>query len=289
MSAPTTPYKVYSKNYSISGDVRSGYRASVSYFMEWQYAFRFADDIFGRTSAVTQGPITWQLPYRFPVTVAPLYAQRFNIEPMGLDNHGNPITVTNKGLAPGEYWTHALVHVEFETPSAIQQQQDDRGNQNQFDPDNPITVCEQSIKIAGKMVHHQGDSLYFADGKAVPGEYAIPWTESRLVLTFPRVPYLPWKLIRPYINTVNDVAILGCDRGTLLLSGMDTKVTVTNFGYGQSLQLEFSDNGTGRDWNTAPRNGTYVLVHIKDQPNTDANRLYKYTDFRQIFASITFV
>src|SRR5436309_15871088 len=120
MSSPTTPYKILARGFSSSGDVRSGYQASVPFFMEWQYAFTFADDILGKTHAVTVGPITWQLPYRFPTTKAPLYAQRFNIEPMGLDKGGNPITL-NKGLAPGEYWTHAQVNVEFETPSYIQQ------------------------------------------------------------------------------------------------------------------------------------------------------------------------
>src|SRR3954462_9423727 len=105
MGAPTVPYRVLSKGYTISGDVRSGYSASVSYFMAWADAFTFVDDIFGKIRAVTVGPITWQLPYRFPVTRAALYAQRFTLEPMGLDHGGNPITL-NKGLAPGEYWTH---------------------------------------------------------------------------------------------------------------------------------------------------------------------------------------
>lgn len=287
MGAPTVLYKVYSKGYTISGDVRSGYSASVSYFMLWADAFQFADDIFGKTHATTIGPITWQLPYKFPVTKAPLYAQRFNIEPMGLDKGGNPITL-NKGLAPGEYWTHALVNVEFGTPTYIQQFQDDPQGQNQLDPANPITMCEQSVNLAGKMQTHKGGSYVYFDGKPVVGDVGIPTSESRLTLTFPRIPYLPWGLIRPYMNKINDVPILGCDRGTLLLTGMGTKVVQTNEGLGQQLQLEFADNGVGLDWNMLPRNGAYELVRQKGQSWSDANRIFKYIDFRAIFAHITY-
>jgi hypothetical protein len=151
-------------------------------------------------------------------------------------------------------------------------------------------MCEQSVKMAAKMITHKGDSYYFpAAGKAVEGDTGIPWTEARLVLTFPRVPYMPWKVIRPFMNTVNDVPILNCDRGTLLLIGMDTKTTVTNEGYGQSVQLEFGDNGPGFEWNMMPNNGILQLVHKKDMPNTDANRIFKYTDFRLIFESLVYV
>lgn len=286
MGAPTTPYTILAKGYSISGDVRSGYRANVPFFMLWQYAFTFADQIFGKTTAVKVGPITWKLPYRFPVTVAALYAQRFNIEPMGLDKGGNPVTVANKGLAPGEYWTHAVVNVEFETPQALQQIQDDQNGINQLDPENPITLCEQSVKIAGKMQNHTGGSFVYFDGKPAVGDVGIPYSESRLVLNFPRVPYMPWSLIRPYMNTVNDVEILGCDRGSLLLTGMDTKVTVTNLGYGQTVQLEFADNGV--DWNMLPRNGGFEMVRQRGQTWDDANRIFKYKDFRAIFQQLNY-
>jgi hypothetical protein len=287
MGAPTTPYKIYHKGYQISGDVRSGYRATVPYFMLWADAFAFADAIFGTAHAVTQGPITWSPPFRFPATVAPMYAQRFTIEPMGLDKGGNPITQL-KGLRPGEYWTHALVNVEFETPTATQQIQDDRNGQNQLDPANPVTMCEQSVKIAGKMQTHKGGSYVYFDGKPVVGDVGIPTSEARLVLSFPRVPYLPWGIIRPYMNKINDVAILGCDRGTLLLTGMDTKTVVTNEGYGQQAQLEFADNGAGLDWNMLPRNGAYELVRQKGQSWNDTNRIFKYIDFRSIFAKLTY-
>lgn len=288
MGTPTVPYKILAKGYSISGDVRSGYSASVSYFMLWSDAFRFVDDIFGKTNATTIGPITWQLPYKFPVTRAPLYAHRFNLEPMGLDRGGNPITL-NKGLSPGEYWTHATVHVEFETPGYTQQTQDDPQHLNQLDPSNPITMCEQSIKMAAKTITHKGASFVYFDGKVAEGDQGIPHTETRLVLAFPRVPYLPWALIRPFMNKVNDTTILGCDRGTLLLCGMDSKTTVTNQGYGQTLQLEFADNGEGQDWNMLPREGVYELVRKRNGSWNDSNRIFKYADFRKIFDSLAFL
>lgn len=288
MSDPTitVPYKVLAKGYQISGDVRSGYKATVPYLLAWSDAFSFADQIFGRASSYTVGPITWTTPHRFPPAAANMYAQRFSIEPCGAG--GQPISQL-KGLGPGEFYTHAIVKVDYETPNYTQQQSDDKNNLQQLDPKNPITMCEQAVKLQSKMETRKGGSYVFADGSPVKGDMGVLIPECKLVLTFPRVPYLPWGLIQPFVGTLNDEDMLGCLRGTLLLEGMNTKIVQSQGGIGQQVQLDYAYTVLG-DWNYVPKaDGTLALVHQKGGSDVDANRIYKYKDHRLIFQDLIYV
>ena len=218
----------------------------------------------GSSKATTVGPVTWIRPYRFPPAVADLYAESFNIKPCGAG--GSPIP--NKGLAPGEFFTDAIVTVNFATPSESNQQgSNDPNNLQQLDPNNPITMCEQSIKIAGKMETRKAGSYMYTGVLSTPepvlGDFGVLMPESKLVLTFPRVPYLPRKLIKPYIGTVNSIEVLQAAKGELLLEGMDTKIVLTNDGENQQIQLEFAESAFG-DWNMVPdKNGAPVKVYKK--------------------------
>lgn len=284
---PTVPFKVMPEGYQVTGDMESGYTATVKYLMEWQYAFTFVDQIFARAKAATVGPITYYMPYRFPPAVANLYASAFTLTPCGAS--GAPIT-SYGGLAPGEYFTHATVAVTFKTlPASQNALADDPNGQQQLDPANPITMCEQSVKMISKMETRKAGSFYYSTtGKPVATDFSVIAPECKLVLTFPNVPYLPWHLVKPYVGTVNDVTILDCLRGTLLLEGMDTKCIQTSQGMSQAVQLEFSENPFG-DWNKLPLpDGTPDLV-FRSGSNTDANRIYLYKDFRTIFQSITYI
>jgi hypothetical protein len=286
MAAPTVPYKVMPKGYQVTGDVKNGYKATVSYFMAWANAFTFADQIFGSTGASRVGPVTWVYPYRFPVANANLYAQSFTIDPCGATGNAIPFL----GLKPGEFFSHAIVKVVFETPSATQQQsQDDPQNLQQLDPANPITLCEQSIKGSGKMETRKAGSYLFTGGsQPVKGDVGVLVPECKLSLTFPRVPYLPWKLIRPYIGSVNSVGLLDAAKGELLLEEMDTKIIASSTGMSQQVQLNFAWNSLG-DWNQLPKSdGTLALVYKKGASDTDANRIYTYKDHRKIFESLQF-
>lgn len=272
--------------YTVSGDTRNGYRATVNYLMAWADAFTFADQIFGSARATVVGPITWILPYRFPVAAANLYAQRFNIKPCGASGSAIP----DKGLGPGQYFTHAIVEVQFETPTATMSvAQDDPRNLQQLDPSNPITMCEQSVKINAKMeTRRAGSYVFTSTTKPVIGDFAVMVPESALVLTFPRVPYLPRKLVKPYIGSVNSVPILGAAKGELLLTGMDTRITETSDGIQQQVQFEFAESSLG-DWNMLPQdNGVLALVYKKGTSDTDANRIYQYKDFTAIFSAINY-
>jgi len=287
MGTPTVPYKVMSKGYTVSGDTRSGYKASVDYLMAWSDAFVFADQIFGSARATVVGPVTWTLPYRFPTATANLYAHAFTIKPCGASGSAIP----NKGLGPGEFFTHAIVTVQFETPQAVQNTaQDDPNKLQQLDPANPITMCEQSIKISGKMETRKAGSFMYTGVLSTPepllGDFSVLVPEAKLVLTFPKVPYLPRALIKPYVGSVNSVPVLQAAKGELLMEGMDTKIIETSDGIQQQVQLEFAESCLG-DWNKFPdKNGAPQLVYRKGTSDADANRVYPYKDFRQIFNTI---
>lgn len=285
MGVPTVAYKVLPDGYTVTGDQRSGYKATVNYLMAWADAFTFADDIFGSARANIVGPITWVYPYRFPVANANLYASRFSIKPCGASGNAIP----NLGLKPGEYFTHAKVMVEFETPQATMSgSQDDPKNLHQLDPANPITMCEQSIKVAAKMETRKAGSYLFGAFTPVLGDFAVLVPESHLVLTFPRVPYLPRKLIKPYIGTVNSAPILQAEKGELLLTGMDTRIVETSDGISQQVQLEFAESCLG-DWNMIPNKaGVPTLVYKSGGTNVDTNRIYAYKDFATIFSTINY-
>ena len=284
-------HKVIPKGVEISGDLKSGYRATVPYLLAWGDAGVFVDELMGGTSSATVGPITWRLPHRYPGIIAAIYAQRFRIQPCGADG---ALPMTHQGLAPGEYFTHAIVTAEYGSPEQAQfATGDDPQGRQQLDPANPITLCEQSVRTAAKMETLKGGSyIYDDDSKPVPGDFAVPFTETKLVLKFPRVPYLPWQLIRPYQNKLNSVAMFGCSIGTLRLEDMDTTIQIDTDGPKQAIQLAFAV--THRDdvsWNHLPKpDGTNVLVRYKaDSGSGTPRRIYEYADFRAIFNHLTFV
>lgn len=286
MSAPTVPYKVLYKGYQVSGDKRSGYTASVPYLVAWGDAFKFADDIFGVRTANVVGPIAYQIPYRFPVATANLYAARFNIEPCG--HNGQPVG-TFGGLAPGENFTHAMIKVEYVQFLETQQQQDDPNNMHQLDKDNPITKCKQAVRSVAKMETKKGGSYLFSGGATpLKGDVGVPVPEIQLELTFPDVPYLPWKFVKPYIGTVNLIAMLESVKGELLLEGMDTEVVPTKDGIAQQVVLKYAVGPYG-DWNKQPDDaGSQTLVYKKGTSDSDANRIYIYKDHRLIFDTVKY-
>lgn len=286
MPTPTVPYKILAKGYQVSGDKREGYNATVPYLVAWSDAFTFADDIFGVSQATVVGPITFRLPYRFPAANVNLYAQKFTIEPCG--HNGQPVG-TMQGLAPGENFTNAIVKVEYGPVSTIVTSDDDPNALHQLDKDNPITKCKQSIKTVAKMETKKGGAYLFAGG-AIPlkGDTAVPVPESKIHMEFPDLPYLPWKLVKPYVGTVNLFPMLGCAKGELLLEGMDNEEVPTKDGIGQRFVLEYGVAPYG-DWNKIPNDsGTPTLVYKKGTSDADANRIYAYLDHRIMFDTINY-
>lgn len=294
MSDPIATYnaKMLADGYKVNGDLQTGYVATVPYLLAWNDAFNFIDAVMGTTSSVTIGAVTLKVPHLFPgAAVAKLYANVFDCVPCGSNGQALPPTL---GMKPGEFFTHAKVTITYKTPPYLQQSTDDPGNLNQLDPANPITLCEQSIKMSGKMRTRKGSAYVFSDNKAVIGDVGIPEREAKLVLKFPRIPYIPWQLQLPFIGTVNKFAMLLCAPGTLLFEGGETQFTETTQGLqGQSWSCELAYDPNG--WQKLPRPdreasgklNIYDNVYVKGHVGDPDWQLFGRADLRGLFLAVT--
>lgn len=283
LSGLTYPHRILARGYSIEGDANSGYKATIPYFVRWDQTFLFVDDLMSGSSATTQGgAIVYKRPHKLPYTVAPLYCRSFKIDPCGVGTT-DPESMEYLGLKPGEYYKYSKVTATYQTPDAPPSTGDYQ--LQQLDPANPLTVCRQSVRSAGKMeTLKSGSYLWDTDSKPVPADFAIPTCESILTLEFPEIPYLPWQFIRPFINKINSAACLGVGTGELLLEAMDTKQEFTTAGYTQMLVLSFAATPTsGVTWNHLPRDGVPTLVKRKGDTS---KRIFESADFTTIFNAL---
>jgi hypothetical protein len=279
MGTPTVPFQVLARGYRIRSGRDNGLVAEVPYLVAWSDAFTFADEVIGYPSAASVGPIIYTDAYRFP-PCPKLMAIDADIEPCGCDGSA---LAANKGLSPGEFFTHAKVTVIFGTPQypVSVGGAEDPNNLNQLDPDNPITYCEQAVKLGGRAVVVKGVYDFDSSGQQVKGPVTVIETEAEITLTFPKIPFLPWKKIKPYLGRLNSVKILDCDRGTLLFEGSDIRANSTSQGLlSQQCMLTFSYNEHG--WNSQydPSLPGYDTIHRRAEPSKS---VYEYANFSNLF------
>lgn len=271
--------------YEVTGDLQSGYVGTVPYLLDWINAFNFIDKVMGSTNSTSIGFVTLKLPHQFPGSqTARMYASAFKCNPCGAN--GQPLG-PGFGTRPGEFFTKAKVTITYKTPPYMQQPSDDPNNFNQLDPANPLTLCEQSIKLSGKMRTRKGSGYVYSDNKSVVGDVGVPEREAKLVLKFPRIPWIPWSLQFPYIGSVNSQAMLLCPPGTLLFEGGETQFTETTQGLqGQQWVCEFACDPNG--WNKLPRPDTGVFddVYQKGQVGNANARIFPVKDLRALFLAI---
>jgi hypothetical protein len=276
----------------VFGDVRSGIKATVKYLLTWANAYSFVNATIVQPTTTRVGLITYRAPYRLPAAVCttPVYAQSFDIQPVGLDASLNILTeLPYQGMAAGEFYSHAIVTLGFEQLPFMWDGLDDPDNLNQLDPSNPILLCEQSVKFADRMETYPNLMFrYVSTGKPVKSEggIALPKTEADLVLRFPHVPYLPWQLLQPYLNTVNSAPIFLCNTGTLLFKPPETTAKQSIGGAAamieQSVTITLRYNPDG--WNYLPGpDGTLDQVQ-----RANGDGIFAETDFRTLFEQLSF-
>jgi hypothetical protein len=280
MGSPTVPYEILADGYEVvAGD--GGLRATVPCIVAWEDAFTFADDVMGYGTAVVVGPVSYSIPWKFPGAVnAKLYASGCRVTPIGAKQD---VLADGSGLVPGQYFKYAKVVVDFSTPSFTQDPSDDPANLNQLDPANPITYCEQSIESGGTMETRSKGGYEFADGDLtkVRHDLAVFVPESRLVLNFPRIPFLPWQRIQTYLGSLNDRVMFQCAIGTLLFEDARTKFSATNQGLqGQNFQMTLVYRGY--HWNQVPHPVSGVPTLVRRKGDTSKG-LYEIKDWRPMF------
>lgn len=298
-------FKILAKGYEIVGDVRSGFTITVPYYIAWGDVIQMLDAVLPAPVTNPGGGVTWIPPLQFPITIngitRPTYAQSFTCIPVGLGD-AYPGDMPFNGLNPGEFYRNAIFTVVFSSVLATQQDSDDPSGYNQLDPLNPITMCEQSIEVNGKVIATRGAGWTYAAGtggtwagKSVPGDVPIVSNEARLVCRFPRVPFLPWQVVQPYIGKINIVTILNCAPGSLLLEGFRTVLAPQpGGGLAQNAALIFSwnpdptgNNPTGMSWNkfVTPDQQFYGIL---EDAGGSGRRPYKEIDFTIMFMGLTF-
>ena len=294
-------WKIEYDGYSIRGNVRSGIQATIPFIMDWANAGTFIGQLIPSSAGATGGTIVWQAPfsitYALGARTVPLYAQSFVCTPLGYRG----VPATGSGLGFGDYFSDAKITVEFESTTMIQTgaSVDDPAGKNQLDPSNPLTACEQSILSTGKVDTMPGGAWAYSSGsfsgKPVKGEVYLIRPEVRLMCKFPRIPFLPWQLIQPYVGKINLTAILNCVKGSLLLEAAPTIITPNMDGsLSQNLGLSFAFNPdptgatvTGQDWNNQPfpdGSGYSLVVGVGDATKSP----YQYAEFANIFSAINF-
>jgi hypothetical protein len=282
MGAPSVPFLMLADGYKITSG-SNGFRAQASFLVGWGDAFTMHDEIMGYATAATVGPLTFNSAWQFPgAPNARLACSSCEITPFALDGGARSISVA-KGMAPGEFWSHARLDCTFETPTAPQSAADDPGNLNQLDSNEPIYGCEQSVRIGTKSETIPKENLRF-DGTttAPPEDISVLRSETNITLTWEFVPFVAWKKLRPYVGKVNTTPIFDVARGELLMQGIQFEPAQGPQGkLGVSVTMEFLVNDLG-DWNKAARNSSGVLAAVE---TTDNNPIYAYTEFRQMFLS----
>lgn len=293
------------EGFKVSGDVRSGYHATVPYLCRWQDADLLTQGLVGAAKTLHIGPISWTVPYQYPGLIGgrqrPIYCQSFEIVPCGA---GGTLGSTG-GLSPGEFYQFAKVTAQFDSLSFLSQVSDDPNSLNQLDPSNPITACEQTCDIIGQLVTVKGRRFEYGTssfstsgtwaGTPVPIDRALLRNQVRITAKFPRVPYLPWQLIQPYVGKVNNAPLFACVKGSMMLEGWGTVLTpMTDGSLGQAVTLKWAFNPdwtgntiNGMDFNCMdyPDGSGYAIVG--DRAGTGM-RPYQYVNFALIFASLSF-
>ena len=162
---------------------RAGIKATVPYLVAWSDVLTFVNEVLVAPSAVRYGLITWNTPYQLPAIGSGHPRAAADLLP-GIRHpaYGGARAELGywpgptAGLTPGDYFTEAIVTLQFETITYTQQSSDDPYNLNQLDPENPITACEQSVEMSGRSAQRRA-----RDGSTRPA--AIP---SRATSRSPR-------------------------------------------------------------------------------------------------------
>lgn len=282
MPAPSVPYEIVTRPPPQIRDTDNGPEVAVTAIIKWADAFTFYNDVKGsRSQPIGIGDLNLGfLNWRYPGD-SRLLCTKCDITPFSIPESETPTAGDNKGIVPGEFFLDARANLLFALPK-FDSSDEQPSEQLQFDPENPITFCTCDMDFESETAQYETGTLVWYDNQTetVPFKASKKTNLIKLVLTFPKIPFLPFRTLTPFVDTVNKYRVLGCEPGTLLFNGAATKANYTNLGIrDKSCKLSFT-------WRRIPwayrykRNGTLGRPVLK----SDTSKfLVDETDHRLIF------
>lgn len=285
MPEPTVPYELdldtgweYTRN-------RSGTVVSASFWVKAEDYLTFSDEAAGdrHTKPINlSDPYTYG-PWRCPIA-GWLVCSEIKVKP-AYPKDGILPDVTRKGafgMRPGEFWKDVLVSVTWSPPDAIENQElDDPEGDHQPDPSEPLLYCKITTESHTKYVEYDRGTLVWEDATSikvpVPVQRRITITD--IVVNFPQIRFLPWRIIRNYVDCVNEFKFLGEQPGKLILQGHADEWEIRSNGISHGATLKFSVSSM--EWNQTidPQTGD---ERYPVNPTT-LERMFQAKDFRKMF------
>jgi hypothetical protein len=247
----TTAHKIRFKG-GISESVGSGGpKATVVYRCRWEDRYDLVLELVGGYGSGASGFSAYTPPHAYPPSTNLRCLEISSIEGLGA-----------KKLGTGSKWdpyTLAEITAVYSVPTYDIESSSASG---QIDPDNPILYCKQSINASSAFVVLPKRKLKFStSGKIVDSEASRPTAQAEITLEFPRVPFNPYTICKPYLGKTNSAAMLGHDAGQLLFDAIRTDLSSTSTGIDHSVVLTFL--GRDADWNALVNDaGSYELVEF---------------------------
>jgi hypothetical protein len=272
-----------------------GLTSVVRYRMAWTDAFTFVNEILG----ILDGE-----PWKWPASPN-MRAYNAEIEPIGVDqNVKQQLKPISYGSSPGEFYEYALVTVTFGSqatlatmpysPNGITGIPVDVPPADQFDPETPVEMSSYQVTYGTEMIKIPGGALEWSTQKSdgspqtIPAGvrppdagsvyFRVPTFDLNMVLH--NCIKVDFVVVRERIGKVNSVKTLGCERETLLFSGLNTQRREMSDGTG-ILDVTLNYKWRATSWNVAlGTNGSFYRYVNRD----GGNPIYQLADIdpRQI-------
>jgi hypothetical protein len=257
-----------------------GLYATVPYLVAWDDRYTFANEVMGgsKQSGGSSGAWTQTAPLRYSESPN-LWARGMTIKPEGAivpDMYGN-------STKPIRY-TNAIVTVNFGIPNYNYSTDVDPNFYNSLSPDpvenESLLWCTQELDFGVEVYTLPSSSVKYLSDNAHPAVHgSLKISVVTMALTFHRLPFMPFPLLRDYADSVCDAPpnvprkFLGCDKGTVYLVGARTTREASLDGtIAQKLQITFK--WRKRDWNQVMRDdGTWDTLINND--TSSPNLAYK--------------
>src|SRR5574343_212275 len=113
----------------------------------------------------------------------------------------------------------------------------------------PILFWRQRVRASAAFkVLPKGKLKFSTSLTIVETEVSKPAAQAEITLEFPKTPFNPYQLCRPYLGKINDAAIFGHAAGCVLFDSIDTDVSSTSDGSDCNVVLSFLARDAS--WNT---------------------------------------